>query len=63
MILKPYMFSVSNTAGMLRPIRNAIVPTVSNGLRTPDAYFRDLKAPDALAQAQGPNLMIIPRPG
>jgi len=23
-------------------------PYVSNGLRTPDAYFRDLKAPDAL---------------
>jgi len=61
MILKPYMFSVSNTGGMLGPIANAIVPTVSNGLRTPDAYFRDLKAAAAL-EAQGPNLMIIPRP-
>ena len=48
MILKLYMFSGSNTGGMLGPIANAIVPTVSNGLRTPDAYFRDLKAAEAL---------------
>ena len=48
MILKPLHVSVSNTAGMLRPIANAVIPTFSNGLEIPDAYFRDLKASDAL---------------
>ena len=61
MILKPYMFSVSNTGGMLSPIANAIVRTVSNGLRTPRRIFPRLES-RRRAQAQGPNLMIIPRP-